>query len=423
MAYMHVCPKCRSFFKAKSTGKDLKCPKCSYQYLLDLKMDDEAWGTLNCDEKKIVIRARISEEGLAEVVASGSVEVKTAGVDTAQTGPVKKVVKKVVRKKVVRKTAVQKSATDGEALSAAKPTEKPDIPEDEIKAAAAETEEKKAAEDKKTSEDKKQGPEETPTGQSWETVFEAAEEREEKEAEIKEENKASSGAANILASFLKGGKDKKAEGDKESGDSSGESGEEAGAESENGDSEAAKEPVKPEKVKLNRKYVAIVAGSMGAIFLYLLIVTFVVPTFRIKSELSLLRTAETGDTVQFGKYKGRDDWTVLDRKGTKLLCISDYPIEGQVYYDEGWDNSSLRKWLNSVYINSSFNVFERRRLTSTEDIQEEFPDYSRDMGTDAPDKVFIISENELLDYLQAHREAAMNINDGEIRAVCWIETD
>ena len=51
MAYMYVCPRCRSIFKAKIQSNNKKCPKCSHEFMLDLMIDDEAWGTLTCDEK------------------------------------------------------------------------------------------------------------------------------------------------------------------------------------------------------------------------------------------------------------------------------------------------------------------------------------------------------------------------------------
>lgn len=380
MAYMRVCPNCRSFFKVKTKDADIKCPKCSYQNLLDLKLDDEAWGTLTLDEKKTIIRARISEEGLQDVVNSAGEKAGTASPSAQAAGAedkqakttVKKVVKKKVVKKVVkrvvkkpeealnekepvssrkddaRKEVHEETAkpeeTAGVAAKAAKPVNKPEIKPEENKI-------------------KQEEPGDSKPEQNWEDESGVGEKKEEKSA-----------------------------------------------------------PPKKEKTKLNRKYVAIVAGTAGALLLYLVTITFIIPSFRMSNELPALRSAEAGDTVYFGKYKGQNEWVVLDKKGTRILCISDYPIYGHDYYDEDWEDSALRKWFNSVFINSSFNVYERLRITSTKDIREEDPDYTRDVGADIPDKVFIITEGELSDYLHQYRDAMIRVNDDTIRAVCWIET-
>ena len=377
MAYMRVCPKCRSFFKVKTKDADIKCPKCSYQHLLDLKMDDEAWGTLTSNEKKIIIRARISEEGLQDVVASAGRTEGTVSPSVPASGEeekqVKTTVKKVVKKKVVKKVVKRVVKQPEEALKEKEPVSgrKDDAREEALL--------------------KTVKPQETAG-----VASEAA--KTEKKPEIKPKIKP-----------------------KEPGDFSSEQ----NREDELGIGEKKEEksaPPKKEKTQLNRKYVAIVAGTAGALLLYLFAITFIIPSFRMSKELPTLRSAEAGDTVYFGKYKGQNEWVVLDKKGTRILCISDYPIYGHDYYDEDWEDSALRKWFNSVFINSSFNVFERLRITSTKDIMKEDPDYTRDVGADTPDKVFIITERELNDYLHQYRDAMMRVNDDDIRAVCWIET-
>ncbi len=377
MAYMRVCPKCRSFFKVKTKDADIKCPKCSYQHLLDLKMDDEAWGTLTSNEKKIIIRARISEEGLQDVVASAGRTEGTVSPSVPASGEeekqVKTTVKKVVKKKVVKKVVKRVVKQPEEALKEKEPVSgrKDDAREEAL----------------------------LKTVKPQETAGVAAEAaKTEKKPEIKPKIKP-----------------------KEPGDFSSEQ----NLEDELGIGEKKEEksaPPKKEKIQLNRKYVAIVAGTAGALLLYLFAITFIIPSFRMSKELPTLRSAEAGDTVYFGKYKGQNEWVVLDKKGTRILCISDYPIYGHDYYDEDWEDSALRKWFNSVFINSSFNVYERLRITSTKDIMKEDPNYTRDVGADTPDKVFIITERELSDYLHQYRDAMISVNDDNIRAVCWIET-
>ena len=59
MAYMYVCPECRSYFKVKSKGKQVKCPKCSHEYLQDLAVDHEAWMALASDAKKKLTEGKL----------------------------------------------------------------------------------------------------------------------------------------------------------------------------------------------------------------------------------------------------------------------------------------------------------------------------------------------------------------------------
>ena len=389
MAYMHVCPKCRSFFKVKTKDTAIRCPKCSYQYLLDLKMDDEAWGTLTSGEKKTIIKTRVSEEGLTDVVASGSGPAKPASASQPSAGDenkqVKKTVKKVVKKKVVKRVVKKVVKKPEAALTEKEPvTDRKDVVREEAYKEPVRKEEA-AAEAAQTSEP-------------------------EKRPDVRPEEK----KIRQLVSFLKAGKEKTGSDNKETP-------EEKESKEASETEEKTITPTK-EKTKLNRKYVAIVSGTMGVLLLYLITMTFIIPSFRMRNELPYLRAAEAGDTVYFGKYKGQNEWVVLDRKGTRILCISDYPIYGHDYYDEGWEESDLRKWFNSVFINSSFNVYERLRIMSTKDIMEEDPDYLRDVGADIPDKVFIITERELKDYLHQYRDAMIRVNDDDIRAVCWIET-
>ena len=136
MAYMHVCPKCRSFFKVKTKDAAIRCPKCSYQYLLDLKMDDEAWGTLTSGEKKTIIKARVSEEGLTDVVASGSGPAKPASASQPSAGDenkqVRKTVKKVVKKKVVKRVVKKVVKKPEAALTEKEPvTDRKDVVREE----------------------------------------------------------------------------------------------------------------------------------------------------------------------------------------------------------------------------------------------------------------------------------------------------
>ncbi len=82
-----------------------------------------------------------------------------------------------------------------------------------------------------------------------------------------------------------------------------------------------------------------------------------------------LKTISAGDSFFFGKYEQDNDksngkepieWQVLDKKGSKVLLISKYGIDGKYYSkdytDFTWAPCSLRKWLNEVFIKDGYSV-------------------------------------------------------------------
>lgn len=337
MAYMYVCPTCRSFFKAKSSGKNITCPKCAHEYLRDLLTEDEAWGTLTSDEKKKILTDR-----LKDVVT-----------------PKKKVVKKVIKKRIVKKVVKP-------------PVYEPEDKKEETVPAVTEDAGREPVQEKAV----------TP---------EPAKKEERSWFDMEEDDKPSETAT----------------------DEAGE------ADNKEDNKEEKKEEKK--KAEINRKYVTIVSAATLLMILYLITVTFIIPAVRIRAEAAVLKGAEAGDTIRFGKYMGNDEWVVLDRKDDNILCMLTAPLDNWQYDYEGWNDSELRKWLNSKFLNKGFNVFERMRILSTKEIRQEYPDYSRSIGTDEPDKMFIITENELHDYLGNSKEAMIDVDDGSVRPVCWIE--
>lgn len=125
-------------------------------------------------------------------------------------------------------------------------------------------------------------------------------------------------------------------------------------------------------------------------------------------------TADIGDTVVYGTYEqdANDDngneplkWTVLDKKGNKLLLISNYCIDKIPYHhtltDITWEKCSLREWLNNEFISSAFSDIEKERIAKTRLTNNKNPNYiAPKPGKSTTDKVFTLSYYEAKYYLK-----------------------
>ena len=120
-----------------------------------------------------------------------------------------------------------------------------------------------------------------------------------------------------------------------------------------------------------------------------------------------------GDTVYFGQYEQRGgeangpepiEWDILDESDGHLLLISRYVLEGQPYVDEGydntWENSYLRYWLNNEFYNTAFDADQQNRIILSDIVNNDNtnPITSASGGNDTQDYVYILSVDELLNY-------------------------
>ena len=70
-----------------------------------------------------------------------------------------------------------------------------------------------------------------------------------------------------------------------------------------------------------------------------------------------------------------------------------------------WENCSLRKWLNGVFISSTFEPDEQAKLQSTTVTADKNPSYTTTSpGKDTKDKVFLLSIAQINTYLKANPE-------------------
>ena len=126
----------------------------------------------------------------------------------------------------------------------------------------------------------------------------------------------------------------------------------------------------------------------------------------------LLSRANVGDAIFFGYYEqdndisnGREDieWIVLAKEENRLLVISRYALDCQVYNIEyshtTWESCTLRKWLNNDFFRAAFpNDEERKRIVEVTVPADDNPQYDVDSGNDVQDNIFLLNIAEVNKY-------------------------
>lgn len=114
-----------------------------------------------------------------------------------------------------------------------------------------------------------------------------------------------------------------------------------------------------------------------------------------------------GDYVEFGKY----NWEVLEIKGRDALVLSERILEHRPYHSEytvvTWEESDIRAYLNSDFLNNNFSEDEVKQLKLVKvenadnpwDFSEQGGNYKTIGGEDTEDKIFLLSLEEAVKYM------------------------
>ena len=109
----------------------------------------------------------------------------------------------------------------------------------------------------------------------------------------------------------------------------------------------------------------------------------------LKHEKKSIREADPGQKVPFGKL----EWMILDKQDGSALLIADKPMKAIVYNRDGgdtsWTGCSLRKRLNSSFIENNFYKYESDAILETP--VDEYDVNGEKTGVTTTDKVFIPS--------------------------------
>ena len=135
-----------------------------------------------------------------------------------------------------------------------------------------------------------------------------------------------------------------------------------------------------------------------------------------------IQEAGTGDIVTFGRYEQDNDlgngpepidWIVLDVQDGKALLLSKYGLDQKPYNLKEiittWEDCSMRRWLNSEFLNLAFSAEEQEAILMTEvdnsDAQgfdwtthNRFIEYNTSGGNNTQDKIFLLSYAEAYRY-------------------------
>lgn len=139
------------------------------------------------------------------------------------------------------------------------------------------------------------------------------------------------------------------------------------------------------------------------------------------SGIDAISDSAVGELVTFGSYEQDNDvgngpepieWTVLAHQDGRTLLLSRYGLDGMWYNTDSvevtWEESSLRRWLNTDFYNTAFEDTEKDLIVQ---VTNENPDgttfweslgrtvESSNGGNDTQDNVFLLSLYEAQEYL------------------------
>lgn len=127
-------------------------------------------------------------------------------------------------------------------------------------------------------------------------------------------------------------------------------------------------------------------------------------------EAEILDAADNARTIlTFGKYEQDNnpdngpeeiEWIVLEEQDGNLLLLSRYGLDAVPYNDGNtettWEDSTLRSWMNSDFLETAFTPEEQSAILVTE--VSNGPDQGRKTdlpgGADTLDRVFLLSYRE-----------------------------
>lgn len=131
------------------------------------------------------------------------------------------------------------------------------------------------------------------------------------------------------------------------------------------------------------------------------------------AEVDALKTASVGDTVTFGTYEQDNnlengpepiEWTVINTEEGQSLLLCNVNIDCKPFNNDfvptDWEQSTLRAWLNTTFIETAFDEHARLYIPETELVNEDFDNgkYFSDGGKNTKDQIFLLSTQDLTTY-------------------------
>lgn len=122
---------------------------------------------------------------------------------------------------------------------------------------------------------------------------------------------------------------------------------------------------------------------------------------------------QVGDLITLGHYEqdgveenGPEEiqWLVIARTGEQVFLLSVNCLDSQPYHDviDGtttWENATIRQWLNEEFLPAALSRVEQKFVLETEVENRDNPNYGTPGGNNTLDRVFLLSEDEVKQYL------------------------
>lgn len=179
----------------------------------------------------------------------------------------------------------------------------------------------------------------------------------------------------------------------------------------------------------------IVIAFAGCLVVGLLFVAAFLYRLETVSSKDIGQHIEVGDTIEFGSYEQDNDisngkepieWIVLENEDGHALLVSLNCLDYKSYNTDSveiiWETSSLREWLNNVFVKEAFSYRERKKIlaqtienpglyagvdengcwivTNSDEYVENIL-YQTENSNATEDKVYLLSADEVVLYLDS----------------------
>ena len=123
------------------------------------------------------------------------------------------------------------------------------------------------------------------------------------------------------------------------------------------------------------------------------------------------------ETIEFGHYLQKDTngdgtvdekdekqpitWQILSRNGDDLFLMADKALDCKMYNENKvnvtWESCTLRKWLNSDFLNTAFTETEQKGIITTKVVNADNVENGLNTpgGNDTEDKIYLLSLDEV----------------------------
>lgn len=129
---------------------------------------------------------------------------------------------------------------------------------------------------------------------------------------------------------------------------------------------------------------------------------------KVEMEKLVIRNSQIGDTVKVGNM----DWIILETGDNKALLLKKTAVKNVAYHnstgDITWENSALRTWLNSEYLENNISVEERSQILLSTVGNEDNTQYGMNGGNSTQDYLFVLSIGEAEKYQEMLKDSKYN---------------